>query len=168
MSEEPEDESFDEMDDDFEGDVGDDLDGDDLDLDIDEDDDFDDNDSPRSGGGGGGSRKDDDDLVSSGYEKAVVANPKRQEIQRKRARMIEGILDTAELSSEEGAAKAWQALQKQAADAKPRKYDITEDYTENDVIVHPSFGEGYVVEILTSTKMSVLFEGGLRRLAQNK
>ncbi len=168
MSDEPEEEQLDDDAGDFEGD---DLDGDDLDLtDLDDDDDVDfveddDDDAPRSSGG---SRKDDDELLTKATEEAVVANPKRQAVQKKRARVIEGILDTAELTTEEGRTKAWAALQKQAGDAKPRKYDMKGDYTESDVVNHPKFGEGYVVEILTPTKMSVLFEEGLRRLAQNK
>lgn len=172
MSEEPEEESFEEVEEDFDGDVAEDLDDEDIDLgDIDEDEvgDFDEEDEPRStGGGGGGSRSDDADLLAPNYEQAVKANPKRQSVQRKRARLIEGILDTAELTTAEGAAKAWQALQKQAGDAQPRKYDIKAEFTENDVVVHPSFGEGYVVEILTSTKMTVLFEDGIKRLAHNR
>jgi len=173
MSEEPEEESSDEVEEDFDGEVAEEIDEDDIDLgDIDDDHvgDFDEEDEPRSssGGGGGGSRTDDADLLAPNFEQAVKANPKRQSVQRKRARLIEGILDTAELTTSEGAAKAWQALQKQAGDAKPRKYALKDEYTENDVVVHPAFGEGYVVEILTSTKMTVLFEDGIKRLAHNR
>lgn len=175
MSEEIEDDSFEEMDDDFEGEVADDL---DVDVDVDDEEidigdldedvpgDFDD-DGPRRRGGGGGSSR-DADLAAVDYEQAIKANPKRQEIQRKRARMIEGVLDTAELTTEEGSAKAWKSLQKQAGDAKPRKFSVKDEYTENDIIEHPKFGEGYVVEILTATKISVLFQEGLKRLAHNR
>jgi hypothetical protein len=173
MGEEPEEESFEEIDDDFEAEVGDDIEDDDIDLgDIDEDDvgDFDAEDAeeaPRRRTGGGSSNKDDADLLTSNYELAVKANPKRAQKHQKRARLIEGVLDTAELTTDAGAAKAWNALQNQASDAKKRAYSVKEEFTENDVIEHPKFGEGYVVEILTSTKMAVLFEVGVKKLAHN-
>lgn len=173
MGEEPEEESFEEIEEEFDGDAADDIDDDDIDLaEIDDDEvaDFDDADdeAPPRRSGGGSSSKDDDALLTSNYEQAVKANPKRANKHQKRARIIEGVLDTAELGTPEGTAKAWNALQKQAADAKKRKYKVTDEYTENDLIHHPNFGEGYVVEILTSTKMSVLFEDGMKRLAHNR
>ena len=174
LGEETEEETFEEIDDDFEGEVGEDLDDDDIDLgDIDEDDvgDFDAEDAdetPRRRTGGGASSKDDADLLTSNYELAVKANPKRATKHQKRARLIEVVLDTAELGTDEGASKAWNALQKQAGDASKRKYAMGDEFTENDVIEHPKFGEGYVVEILSSTKMSVLFEDGVKKLAHNR
>lgn len=166
MSEEEVEGGFDELDDDFEGEE---IEEDGLDIDLDETDDveeveFDDEERPSRRS----RSSSDDDLIDTSYEGAVKANPKRQKVQRKRARVIEGILDTAELSDEDGRAKAWASLQKQAGGAKPRPYAITAEYTENDVLEHPKFGEGYVVEILTATKISVLFEDGLRRLAHNR
>lgn len=175
MGEETEEESYDEG---MDADVSDDVDVDDDDIEIDDDDidlgeidgdgDFDDEDEDRPARSSGGSSKDDDDLLKSNYEQAVKANPKRAQKHQKRKREIEGVLDTAELGTEEGAAKAWDALQKGAGTVKPRKFKVSESYTENDVLEHPKFGTGYVVEILTSTKMSVLFEDGVKKLAQNK
>ena len=169
MGEENEDEAIEEMDSEFADDVGEDIDDDGLDLDnIDDDDvaDFDESEEgPRRGGG---SPTKDDDLLTSNYEQAVKANPKRAAKQVKRRRLIEGVLDTAELDTDEGKLKAWNALQSQAGDAKPRKYKLAEEYTENDVIEHPKFGTGYVVEILSSTKISVLFEDGVKKLAHNR
>lgn len=166
MSEETE-ESFDEMEEDFDGDVSE----DDIDADIDladlDDDELpadDDDAAPRPRRTAPAK---DDDLFES-YEKAVVANPKRASKHQKRARLIEGVLDKATLDTEEGAARAWAALQAQAGDATKRKYAMSEQYTENDVIDHPKFGEGYVVEIVTLTKVAVLFEDGIRKLAHNR
>lgn len=173
MSDETEEESFDEMEDEFGGDVGEDIDDDDIDLgDIDDEEvaDFDDggDDAPPRRSGGGGGSKDDDELLTTKYEEAVKANPKRQSKPQKRTRIIEGVLDAATLGTDEGARKAWNALQSQAGDAAKRKYTMADEYTENDVIVHPSFGEGYVVEVLSAGKMSVLFEDGMKRLAHNR
>ena len=179
MGEETEEEAFDGLEEDFEGDVGDDIDVD-VDVEVDDDDiDLGDLDEDVAGFGdsdeqvrprrsSGGNNKDDDDLLKSNYEQAVKANPKRAQKHQKRARIIEGVLDAAKLETEEGIAKAWVALQKQAEGAKLRKFNMSEAYTENDVISHPKFGEGYVVEILTSTKISVLFEDGIKKLAHNK
>ncbi len=175
MGEETEEESFEEIDEEFEADAGEDIDDDDIDLgDIDEDEvsDFDadeaSSETPRRRSGGGSNNKDDDVLLTSNYEQAVKANPKRATKHQKRGRIIEGVLDAAKLGTEEGAVKAWVALQKQAGDAQKRTYSMKEELTENDVIDHPLFGEGYVVEILTSTKVSVLFQDGLKKLAHNR
>ncbi len=116
----------------------------------------------------GGRRSRADDMTELDPEQVAKANPKRRSVRRKRRRVIEGILDTAELNTEEGAARAWASLQKQASDANVRTYSVSDEYTENDVLEHPKFGEGYVVEILSGTKISVLFEDGLRRLAYNR
>lgn len=165
--EELDEESYDELDDDefdpdeIDGGLEEDLDTG-LDLgDLDEEpDDF-----PR--GGGGGSTR-DDDLVTNTYEDAVRANPKRQSMHRRRARVIEGVLDTAELNTPEGVEKAWQTLEKETSNANVKAYDIKAEYTENDVLEHPKFGVGYVVEILSQSKIAVLFEDGIKRLAYNR
>jgi hypothetical protein len=115
-----------------------------------------------------GGRKDDGVLVAADPEQMVRANPKRQNRQQKLARTIEGVLDTAQLGTEEGAAKAWATLRSQSNGVKPRKYSLKDEFTVNDVIKHPKFGEGYVVEILTSSKIGVLFEDGVKRLAHNR
>ena len=168
MSEEAE-ESFDEIEEDFEAEVGEDIE-EDIDLgDLDEDEDFssDDDEGPSSPRRSSSNSKDDAGLLQS-YEQAVKANPKRATKHQKRARIIEGVLDKATLDTEAGIAKAWATLQKQAGDAQKRDYSMKDEYTENDVVVHPKFGQGYVVEILTSTKVAVLFEDGIKKLAHNR
>lgn len=153
-------------------DEADEIDEDDIDLDELDEDDIDlgeiEEEEVELDAPSGGRRISADDMTELDPEQVAKANPKRKSVRRKRRRVIEGILDTAEISTEEGAAKAWASLQKQAGGAKVRKYAVSEEYTENDVLEHPKFGEGYVVEILSGTKISVLFEDGLRRLAYNR
>lgn len=109
----------------------------------------------------------DDDLASLPYEQAVKANPKRAKMLRKRARHIEGVLDSAELKDPKEAKKAWNKLSEETDTEIRRTYNVAEDYTENDVLEHPKFGVGFVVEIMSDKKISVLFEDGLRRLVYN-
>lgn len=108
-------------------------------------------------------------LTESRYEEAVLANPKRLTVaQRKKARLIiEGIIDDAELSEPEGQKKAWNKLNETIGVAHARPYDIKAEFTENDVIEHPRFGIGFVVELVSPKKVEVLFEDGLRKLACN-
>jgi hypothetical protein len=164
MSDEEEFDENDELDEEgFDDDLGDDdfEDGpleDDLEIE-DEDDDDDVRPPSRSSG--------DDDLQSLDYEQALKVNPKRAKMLRKRARHIEGVLDSAELQTPEGAAKAWAKLSEDTDTDIHRTYSVADEYSENDVLEHPKFGIGFVVEILSDRKISVLFEDGLRRLVCN-
>lgn len=120
-------------------------------------------------GGGGGGSSTDVDISEANYEEALKANPKRlSAAQRKKASaLIEGIIDGAELSTPEGQTKAWTKLNDQIGVAHARKYDIKAEFTENDVIDHPKFGVGFVVELVHAKKIEVLFQEGLKKLACN-
>lgn len=136
--------------------------GADDDLGFDEDDDYEEE-------GGFRNNRNDAGLIESRYEEAVLANPKRLTVaQRKKARsIIEGIIDDAELSEPDGQKKAWDKLNEKIGVAHARAYDIKAEFTENDVIEHPRFGTGFVVELVSPKKIEVLFEDGLRKLACN-
>ena len=151
-------EEVDELDDDFDGGVED-LD----DSDLPEVEDLDDDDVEEVN-----FDTNSDDYIESNYEEAVRANPKRKSMLKKRARQIEGILDGAELESPDGIEKAWARLNEEANTKVTRDYNIKEAYGENDVVKHPKFGAGFVIEILSPSKMAVLFEDGIKRLAMNK
>lgn len=128
------------------------------------DDEFDDDDRDELG-----IDTDDAELTETGYEGAVHANPKRlTATQRKKAQaIIEGLIDDADLADEEGQIKAWKILNKKFGDTMPRKFALDEAFTENDVIDHPRFGVGFVVELINDKKINVLFDDGLRKLACN-
>ena len=130
------------------------------------DDEFDDDDGEGLGGGIDAS---DAELTETGYEGAVHANPKRLSAsQRKKAQaIIEGLIDDADLEDEKGQGKAWQILNDKFGDTMPTKFDISAAFTENDVVDHPRFGVGFVVELINPKKINVLFEDGLRKLACN-
>ena len=46
-----------------------------------------------------------------------------------------------------------------------RRYKITERFGANDLLLHPKFGQGYVVEVRDGDKVSVMFRDQLRLLA---
>lgn len=155
------DESFEDFDDGFEPDL-------DEDLDIEDFDDGDDDDeegftsSPKS--------NTDDDILDKTYEGAVRANPKRMTAaqRKKAASVIEGIISDSELSNPKGQAKAWAKLQKKSEGAEATPYSIATEFTENDVVDHPRFGLGFVIQLLSPTKVEVLFEEGVKRLVCNQ
>lgn len=138
---------------------------------FDDDDDFEDLDDDEAdvGGGGGGGGAGNLDTSEANKEEALKANPKRlTAAQRKKASaLIEGIIDTAELTHQEGLERAWAKLNEKIGDEHARKYDIKAEFTENDVIDHPKFGIGYVVELVHPTKIEVLFEDGLKKMVCN-
>ena len=109
----------------------------------------------------------DDDLVEMNYEQAIRANPKRAKALKKRSSLIETLLGKAKLDSEDGIETAWETLNEDV-DTKIRKpYSITEKFEENMVVEHPTFGVGFVNQILSETKIEVFFEDGLKRLVHN-
>lgn len=164
-----EEEEFEELEEELEDeDFGPDDDDDPVPFDeFEDDDDFEDLESGSGGGGGGGGG--DFDTSEANYEEAIKANPKRlNAAQRKKAlALIEGIIDAAELSDSEGQARAWKKLNDKVGVATARPFDIKAEYTENDVIDHAKFGIGYVVELIHTKKISVLFEEGLKKMACN-
>lgn len=113
--------------------------------------------------------EDDDSLTEKSCEDAVHANPKRlSAAQRQKASaIIEGLIDDAELSEPRGQQRAWKKLDQKFGTDHPRRFDISAEVTANDVIDHPKFGIGFVVELIHPRKVEVLFEDGLRRLACN-
>lgn len=164
---EPE-EGFDDFEEDFDDDA-------DLDADVDDDVEIDDDDDDEEGGGGGGggsSKGSRDDfaaeLTEKTYEQAVRANPKRLAMVQKRASIIEGILDRSELGTPDGIKKAWELLNKEINTSVHKPYSVSEKFHENEVVSHPLFGIGFVSQILSPTKVEIVFEGGIKRLACNR
>jgi len=48
-----------------------------------------------------------------------------------------------------------------------RTYSIHESFQAGDVIRHPTFGLGFVQRVISETRIDVLFEDDLRRMAMN-
>ena len=119
--------------------------------------------SPDSGVG------DDADLTEVSCDDAVRANPKRlSAAQRNKASaIIEGLIDDAELTRPDGQRQAWQTLYGRFDPDHARPFDIRAQLNANDVIEHPKFGIGFVVEQISPRKVEVLFSEELKRLACN-
>ncbi len=109
-------------------------------------------------------------LIDTHFAGAVRANPKRMKIahRKKATSIIEGIISDAELVSPEGQAKAWKKLNKKSDLTQSKPFDIQAVLTENDVVDHPRFGIGFVIQLLSPTKVEVVFESGVKRLACNQ
>ena len=117
----------------------------------------------------GALHSDDESLTESSCEDAVRANPKRLSAaqRRKASAVIEGLIDEAELTDPDGQKRAWNKLADKFGVEHPEPFDISTGLTANDVIDHPAFGIGFVVELIHSKKVEVLFEDGLRKLVCN-
>lgn len=111
------------------------------------------------------SKKGKDDYVSdASVETALRANPKRAQARRKAASMVEGVLTYAELSKPEGQLKAWEAMNEKIEAAVSKTYSLKSSFEQNSTIEHAKFGIGFVLEELSDTKISVLFEDGIKKL----
>ena len=150
--EEEMDESFDDFEeDDFDPDLDPDMEDDDLSIDEVE--------GPSYSG-----KKSKDKYADVAVESAIVANPKRVQARKKAAKVIGGIISSAELSTEDGQAKAWKKLSQDTDGKLAKDYQVGISLDANDAINHKKFGLGFVVEEVSATKVSVLFEDGLRKL----
>ncbi len=49
-----------------------------------------------------------------------------------------------------------------------KDYNMSEAFTQNDVIVHDKFGTGVVLEVINPRKISVVFDEGVKTLIQNQ
>lgn len=127
------------------------------------------NDAKTTDDGPAGDTDSDVDLTEESCEDAVKANPKRlTAAQREKASaIIEGMIDEAELNDPEGQQKAWDKLEEEFGTDHPVEFDISAQLNANDVVDHPKFGIGFVVEKVNAQKVEVLFEDGLRKLACN-
>lgn len=120
-----------------------------------------------SGGGSGGRRSSVDDLKAIDRDKALRANPKRGQWQRQAIRSLDGISSIDELADSTVARRIWNQCAKETRYEDAIPYVVTNDYSMEDVIEHPMFGRGFVVEVRSNTKFAVLFKDGLRRLMYN-
>ncbi|MBQ9818388.1 MAG: hypothetical protein IJM59_13125 [Proteobacteria bacterium] len=81
--------------------------------------------------------------------------------------VVKSLLTADDQASSENLANAWKRLTDVETDSI-RSYSIRLKLLKGDVIRHPKFGLGIVVEMTDSTKAEVLFEDGLRRLVCGK
>jgi hypothetical protein len=125
---------------------------DDVELDV-EPEDYDDDFSPSEL---------DDELLEKSPENAVKANPKRvSSAQRKKnKKLVEGIIDSTYFESPESAEKAYAKLKEETNLDAAKPYSLDVELTENDTVDHPKFGVGFVLELISPTKVEVLFEDG--------
>lgn len=114
------------------------------------------------------SKPSDDDLVEMDYEQALRANPKRAKAVKKRASLIETLLGEATLDSEDGIEAAWETLSKEVDTKIRKKYAIDAEFDTNQVIEHDTFGVGFVNQMLSETKVEVIFKDGIKRLVCNR
>ncbi len=73
----------------------------------------------------------------------------------------------AKLTLEARETRKWNKLLTAADPEKAIAYSMSQGYAENDVIQHTKFGLGVVVKILDPSKISVVFEDGLKNMVQN-
>ena len=115
------------------------------------------------------SKRKKDDYSEDLVETALQANPKRAQARRKAVNLIEGLVNQNELETDDGKLRAWNVLKERAEKSAlpPKSYAIDAYLIDGDFIEHSIFGEGFVIESLSPTKVNVLFEDGLRKLVCN-
>ncbi len=64
--------------------------------------------------------------------------------------------------------RSWQALKEVTGEMEPLPYEPSVSYSENQPIVHPSFGLGFVRRVIDKSKMEVVFEHQVKVLVMNR
>lgn len=64
--------------------------------------------------------------------------------------------------------RKWNRVLNKVDSENPTNYEMTETYTEKEVIDHQKFGVGVVDEVIDHTKISVIFKEGTKTLIQNR
>jgi hypothetical protein len=62
----------------------------------------------------------------------------------------------------------WQELREILAEEDPSDYNPCENYTEKQVLAHPSFGLGFVRRVVDDSKIEVVFEHEVKILVMNR
>jgi len=75
--------------------------------------------------------------------------------------------EAARVAKKNREAEKYTRLLEQNQDKKAKIYCMSENYSDNDVIDHKTFGKGIITKV-NHKKMDVLFETGFRLLACNK
>jgi len=158
MSDDEMNEEFEEMEDDFEPEMDEDL--DDIDEDIEEE-------EEEAYTAPAKKKKKDDYSDTEVVETAVRANPKRMKARKSSRSVISALAGKADLEKPEGQLKAWTKMKDQTDLTLAKPYAVNAQIEDSDVIEHPNFGIGFVVEQLTDTKVTVLFEEGIKKLVCN-
>jgi hypothetical protein len=74
----------------------------------------------------------------------------------------------AKLEKAEVAKQVWDRLTKKFDGVSAEHYSMQGSFQVDDVVSHPKFGRGYVIEVPGKDKIEVLFEEGLKRLVHEK
>ena len=98
---------------------------------------------------------------------AVRANPKRRQAARRKTGEAFAAFADIDMTKEADQLKVWVSLNEQAESTLAKAYSLHGEFVLNDSIEHPKFGLGFVLEEISSTKIAVLFEDGLKKLVFN-
>jgi hypothetical protein len=112
----------------------------------------------------------DDEMLEKPNADAAKANPKRETaaVRKQNRKIVEGIIDKAYFESEEAIQRVYGELKEGSDMAAAKEYSLGVELTENDVVKHPTFGLGFVLELMSPTKVEVLFEDGVKKLVCNQ
>ncbi len=64
--------------------------------------------------------------------------------------------------------RKWSRVMGKVEGTEPQSYDMSEKYEEQNVIDHSKFGVGVITEVIDPTKISVVFEEGVKTLVHNR
>jgi hypothetical protein len=94
-------------------------------------------------------------------EKEENEEPNLSEAQLKKNRKrVDDIIDSTYFESPESAEKAYAKLHDETNLDAAKPYSLDVELAENDTVSHPKFGVGFVLELISPTKVEVLFEDG--------
>jgi hypothetical protein len=102
------------------------------------------------------------------HRPSLAAMGKKTPLPSKRQARLIKKLEKTKTPQRQTPLRDWQELREISAEMKPLDYDPSEKYRENQAVVHPTFGLGFVREIVSASKIEVVFEREVKILVMNR
>lgn len=108
---------------------------------------------------------DDEEEEDEYAPKPIRPAPKRSSL---RGTNVVGGVPRAKLDDPKVAAEVWGKLRDGVQNISPIDYSIDKTFKPDDILLHKSFGVGFVISVPGGTKVEVLFSDQVRRLVQGR
>jgi hypothetical protein len=102
------------------------------------------------------------------YRPSLAAIRKKVPLPSKRQATVLRKVAAARKPKPDGPLQDWQNRKRAAGELDPPPYDMSVSCQENQAIVHPSFGLGFVRRVLSASRIEVVFEHQVKILVMNR
>ena len=102
------------------------------------------------------------------YRPSLMTMRKKVPLPSERQARVLKKVASAQAPPGQGITREWRRLKELAEEAEPVPYDLSASYMEKQAVIHPTFGLGFVREVIDTSKMEVVFEHEIKVLVMNR